>query len=126
MNAQAPVAEKTAHPLIIFKQQLDAREGEFKAALPAHIPAERFARVVMTAVQNNPDLQKCSRRSFFNACIKAAQDGLEFAINFLHGEGIDNLFYLSSPFLIVPIAIYWTRKKGKTITPQEEKKLDLV
>ena len=73
MNA---VAEKTAHPLIIFKQQLDAREGEFKAALPAHIPAERFARVVMTAVQNNPDLMNVERRSLFNAAIKSAQDGL--------------------------------------------------
>ena len=73
MNA---VAEKTAHPLVVFKQQLDARESEFKAALPAHIPAERFARVVMTAVQQNPDLMKVERRSLFNAAIKAAQDGL--------------------------------------------------
>ncbi len=73
MNA---TAEKTAHPLVVFKQQLDARETEFKAALPAHIPAERFARVVMTAVQQNPDLMKVERRSLFNAAIKAAQDGL--------------------------------------------------
>ncbi len=73
MNA---VAEKTTHPLVVFKQQLDARETEFKAALPAHIPAERFARVVMTAVQNNPDLMGVERRSLFNAAIKSAQDGL--------------------------------------------------
>ena len=73
MNA---VADKTTHPLVVFKQQLEDREKEFKAALPAHIPAERFARVVMTAVQNNPDLMNVERRSLFNAAIKSAQDGL--------------------------------------------------
>ncbi|MER9961683.1 recombinase RecT [Mesorhizobium sp. M0045] len=51
-------------------------EVQFKAALPAHIPVERFVRVVMTAIQNNPDLLKVSRRSLFNSAMKAAQDGL--------------------------------------------------
>jgi recombination protein RecT len=73
MNA---VAEKVTHPLVVFKQQLDAREGEFKAALPAHIPAERFARVVMTACQRTPDLLNVERRSLFLAALQCAQDGL--------------------------------------------------
>src|SRR5882762_1147619 len=51
-------------------------EGQFKAALPAHIPVERFMRVVMTAIQENPDLVKADRRSLWNAAMKAAQDGL--------------------------------------------------
>ncbi|WP_292570217.1 recombinase RecT [Mesorhizobium sp.] len=50
--------------------------GQFKAALPAHIPVERFMRVVMTAIQNNPDLLKVTRHSLFNSAMKAAQDGL--------------------------------------------------
>jgi len=56
--------------------QLKEKEGNFAAALPAHIPVERYLRVVLTAVQNNPALAKADRPSFWNACMKAAQDGL--------------------------------------------------
>lgn len=49
---------------------------EFKAALPAHVTAERFMRVTMTAVQNNPDLLSADRRSLYNAAMRAAQAGL--------------------------------------------------
>ena len=56
--------------------QLKKRESQFAAALPAHMPVERFMRVVLTAAQNNPDLVRADRPSFFNACMKAAQDGL--------------------------------------------------
>lgn len=49
---------------------------QFENALPAHIPVERFERVVMTALQNNPKLLACRRQSLFNACMRAAQDGL--------------------------------------------------
>jgi recombination protein RecT len=69
-------AEKHANPVAVFRHELDAMENQFKAALPAHIPAERFARVVMTAIQNNPKLLGCTRQSLWNACMKAAQDGL--------------------------------------------------
>ena len=44
--------------------------------LPGHIAVEKFERVVLTAVNNNPDLVSADRRSFFNACVRAAQDGL--------------------------------------------------
>lgn len=59
-----------------FRRDLGRMEGQFSNALPAHIPTERFVRVVMTAVQNNPKLLKCTRQSLFNACMRAAQDGL--------------------------------------------------
>lgn len=49
---------------------------EFKAALPAHVSPERFMRVTMTAVQNNPDLLSADRRSLYNAAMRAAQAGL--------------------------------------------------
>lgn len=68
--------EKKKHPMIEFREQLEERAPEFVAALPAQIPVERFMRVVMTAVQMNPALLNCNRRSFWNACMKAAQDGL--------------------------------------------------
>lgn len=63
-------------PIDEARHQLQIMEGQFKAALPAHIPVERFARVVMTALQNSPLLLKCERRSLWNAAMKAAQDGL--------------------------------------------------
>jgi recombination protein RecT len=59
-----------------LRTDLHRMGDQFKFALPAHIPVERFVRVVMTAIQNNPKLMKCTRQSLFNACMKAAQDGL--------------------------------------------------
>lgn len=53
-----------------------------------------------------------------------AGEGLRFAINFIRENGgIDNLSYLSSPFLIVPIAVYWVLKGNQSLTPEEQKKL---
>lgn len=56
--------------------QLKEKQANFAAALPAHIPVARFMRVVLTAVQNSPDLLKADRHSLLNACLRAAQDGL--------------------------------------------------
>ena len=68
--------ERPANEVVPFRHQLDGMADQFKAALPAHIPVERFARVVMTAVQQTPELLACERRSLWNSAIKAAQDGL--------------------------------------------------
>lgn len=65
-----------APSILDLKQQLDQRAFEFKAALPAHVTPERFIRVILTAIQNNPDLLRCDRRSLLTAAMKAAQDGL--------------------------------------------------
>lgn len=73
MNAPAKTAD---NPVAVFRKELDHMTQQFATALPAHIPAERFARVVMTAIQNSPKLLKCTRQSLWNACMKAAQDGL--------------------------------------------------
>lgn len=73
MNAPA---QKQEHPLVAFKHQLDQRAEQFRSALPAHMPADRFQRVVLTAVQNNLDLLQADRQSVWNACMRAAQDGL--------------------------------------------------
>lgn len=53
-----------------------------------------------------------------------AMEGLEYAINFLRkNAGIENLSYLSSPFLLVPIAVYWIQKNNEALTNEEERKL---
>jgi recombination protein RecT len=58
------------------RRDLQKMEAQFANALPAHIPAERFTRVLMTAIQNNPKLLSCRRQSLFNAAMRCAQDGL--------------------------------------------------
>jgi recombination protein RecT len=58
------------------RAQITKQLGQFAAVLPAHIPPERFGRVVLTGIQNNPELLDVDRRSLLNACMKAAQDGL--------------------------------------------------
>ena len=65
-----------ANPVAVIRQELTTMAPEFKAALPAHVPVEKFSRVAMTAIQNNPDLQNSDRRSLFGACVRLAQDGL--------------------------------------------------
>lgn len=70
------VVTSASREIAVVRGQLDAMQDQFKVALPAHIPAERFNRVAMTAIQNNPDLLKCDRRSLFNSFMRAAQDGL--------------------------------------------------
>jgi recombination protein RecT len=70
------LVERVPTPVAEARLQLQQMSGQFEAALPAHIPVERFKRVVMTAIQNNPSLLKLERKSLWNACIRAAQDGL--------------------------------------------------
>lgn len=69
--AQQPVSAEAA-----FRGQLQKMDGQLKAALPSHIPLERFMRVVQTACNSNPDLLGADRRSLFESAMKAAQDGL--------------------------------------------------
>lgn len=74
--APQPAEPAPMHPIVEFKRQLDTRADQLHAALPAHIPVERFVRVVLTAVQRDPELLAVDRQSLWNACLQAAQDGL--------------------------------------------------
>lgn len=51
-------------------------EKQFALALPEHVSPDRFVRVVMTAINSNPDLQRADRESVLSAAMKCAQDGL--------------------------------------------------
>ena len=70
------MAQANRNELVAVKQQIDTRVDQFQNALPAHIPVERFTRVVLTAIQGNPDLLNCNRQTLFTSAVKAAQDGL--------------------------------------------------
>lgn len=59
-----------------FTNQLTRQEEEFGRALPAQMPAAKFVRCIMTAVQRDPKLLLCDRKSLWSAAMQAAQDGL--------------------------------------------------
>lgn len=66
-----------ANPIAVIRQNLTQMAPQFQAALPAHISVEKFTRVALTAIQNNPDLAtKADRTSLFGSCVRLAQDGL--------------------------------------------------
>lgn len=52
-----------------FKQRI-------ASALPPGIDPERFQRVVLTAIQQNPAVANADKNSLYNAVIRCAQDGL--------------------------------------------------
>jgi recombination protein RecT len=62
--------------LVEVRAAVERMAPQFKAALPAHIPVERFVRTTLTAVQTNPDLMEADRRTLFAAATRAAQMGL--------------------------------------------------
>lgn len=61
----------------MFSTLLAKHSKQLAAALPRHIPAERFARIVLTTLRRNPRLMECSAQSVFGAIMQSAQDGLE-------------------------------------------------
>jgi len=58
------------------RNQLTAMQPQFAAALPKHVSAERFVRVVMTALQMQPNLLNADRRTLFASAMRASQMGL--------------------------------------------------
>jgi recombination protein RecT len=62
--------------IVALKGTLKQMEPQFKAALPSHVKSEKFTRVLMTAVSNNPKLGDASRPSLLGACMKLAEMGL--------------------------------------------------
>lgn len=73
--AAAAIAVATRQPTN-FEIELANYEPQIAAALPSHITVDRFKRIVITAINRNPDLAKADRRSLFNACVQCASDGL--------------------------------------------------
>jgi phage RecT family recombinase len=57
-------------------EELLAQKEKFAAALPEQIPVIRFLRVLVIAIQRNPELLDCDRASLWNSAMQAATDGL--------------------------------------------------
>jgi recombination protein RecT len=63
--------------MVPIAQELSTKMSQFKAALAGSgVSPQRFIRVVMTAVNIDPNLLSCDRRSLINAAMRAASDGL--------------------------------------------------
>ena len=67
---------KALQPIDEIRTAINSMTPQFKAALPPQVNAEKFVRVVLTAVQQSPALMQCDRKSLYGAAMKAAQDGL--------------------------------------------------
>jgi recombination protein RecT len=72
--AKKPTTTKAAVDEV--RDALEAMKVEFARALPKHINADRFTRVLVTAVVQSPALLEAHRMSLYGACMKAAEDGL--------------------------------------------------
>lgn len=60
-----------------IESMIDASVRELKQALPAHMSAERLARIALTCVRMNPTLSECTPLSFMGALFTSAQVGIE-------------------------------------------------
>lgn len=63
-------------PIDEVRNALSKMASQFKAVMPTQEHVDRFIRITVTAVQQNPKLLDADRNSFYAACMKAAQDGL--------------------------------------------------
>jgi len=83
----------------------------------------RLLTIFATKQSKFKTIGKVSKESLGESWEQAVE-GLRFAINFIReNAGVDNLSYLSSPFLIIPIAVYWILKADQALTPEEQKRL---
>lgn len=57
---------------------LMSMKGEINNALPKYLPADKFVRTSLTAINSNPKLLECSPQSLLAAVMNSAQLGLEF------------------------------------------------
>ena len=57
---------------LTIRDEIQNLTPNFKAALPPHVPVERFVRTVLTAVVMDPQLAQCDRRSLLEAALRAA------------------------------------------------------
>lgn len=82
MGQIAKAAEQAATPAQVtpkarITQLLSDNKAAIGLSLPRSMDADRFSRLLLTAVNTNPDLLGCDPKSFLAAGVQAAQLGLE-------------------------------------------------
>lgn len=56
---------------------IQAGKKQFEAALPQHVNSDRFLRIALTSIRQNPKLAQCKQESLLAALMTSAQLGLE-------------------------------------------------
>ena len=75
-NNGATVTKKENKSKTIF-DVIQAGAKQFATALPKHINSDRFVRIAITTIRQNPKLAQCNQESLLGALMVSAQLGLE-------------------------------------------------
>lgn len=75
-SSEVAVTQRTPAQEVVASIRSQTFADQLKNALPGNVSVERFQRVTVTAIQQNPDVIQADRGSLFSAVIKCAQDGL--------------------------------------------------
>lgn len=75
---------KDKSPIAAFSGFMDKLKPQLARALPAHMSADRMARLALTQFSTTPALQNCNPSSIAGAIMTASQLGLEPGVN---GQG---------------------------------------
>jgi len=73
-NGTTAVAEKKGKTIF---DVIQSGAKQFATALPKHINSDRFVRIAITTIRQNPKLAQCNQESLLGALMVSAQLGLE-------------------------------------------------
>lgn len=73
-NGTTAVAEKKGKTIF---DVIQSGAKQFATALPKHVNSERFVRIAITTIRQNPKLAQCNQESLLGALMVSAQLGLE-------------------------------------------------
>ncbi|MCD9194249.1 recombinase RecT [Streptomyces albireticuli] len=74
---QAGQVQPATEPALTLAHQIDRMRPEIARALPAHMDADRIARIALTTLRRTPKLGECSPESFLGALMTCSQLGVE-------------------------------------------------
>ena len=75
-NNGTTAAKKESKPKTII-DLVQLSKNQFANALPKHINTDRFVRIAITTIRQNPKLAQCNQESLLGALMVSAQLGLE-------------------------------------------------
>lgn len=75
--AQRQPASTSVEQRRTVRDLLEAQKAQIARALPKHLDADKFARLVLTEVSRTPKLAECTTASLLGSVMMAAQLGLE-------------------------------------------------
>lgn len=73
----AQVDEQQEQQLRSVGALVERMTPQLERVLPAHLPADRFARLVLTVLRKTPELAYCTQESLLGALMSASELGLE-------------------------------------------------